>query len=146
VSISRIMRIMTFWLVNAGTMTDPLRPGRGAVEAEFMKWERMRGPTHGLDRSYRMRPGEVLVYRSVGTLVSRLVAVATVLAPPEEKPFRQWRFQVPRRIESLVATLRDAPPFDLLETAAVRMTKRLDPSVGAKAVELVRSAAQRSKD
>jgi hypothetical protein len=104
------------------------------------------GPTHGVDRAYHMRPGDVLVYRSVGTPVSRLVAVGTVLASPEEKPFRQWRFQVPREITALVPTLRDAPPFDRLDTAPVRMTKRLDPSVGAKAVGLVRSAAQRSKD
>ena len=78
-----------------------------------------------------MRPGDALVYRFVGTPVSRLVAVGTVLPPPVEKPFGQWRFQVRREITALVPTLREGPPFGLLETAPVRMTKRLEGLLSA---------------
>lgn len=97
---------------------------------------------HGLDRAYGMVPGDVLIYRSVGTPVSRLVAVATVLSPPIEEPVGQWSFQVRCEITELVPTLRYGPPFDLLQTAPVRMTKRLDDSTGRTAVELIRSAAK----
>ena len=93
-----------------------------------------------MDRAYGMSRGDCLVYRSVGTNVSRLVAYAEVLGPPREMPFLQWRFQVPRRVIAVVPSLRDAPAFELLETAPVRMTKRLDRRTGALAVDLIRRA------
>lgn len=136
---------MAFWLVNSGTTENPLSSAPGAVRAAFANWERRWGPVHGLDRAYGMTRGDILIYRSVGTPVSRLVAFGTVLAPPEEKPFLRWTFQVRREIAAVVPTLRDAAPFDVLETKPVRMTKRLDETQGAKAVELIRAAAQRPR-
>jgi hypothetical protein len=76
------------------------------VRAAFEDWETRRGPVHGVDRAYGMRPSDVLIYRSVGTPVSRLVAVAKVQAAPLERPFLQWRFQVQREVIALVDTLR----------------------------------------
>lgn len=133
---------LTYWLVNSGTTANPLKPHPGAVRAAFMNWDSRWGPVHGLDRAYGMQPGDVLIYRSVGTAVSRLVAAGTVLSSPEEKPVSQWPCRVRRKITALVPTLRDAPPFDVLETAPVRMTKRLDGILAATAVELIAAAAQ----
>lgn len=132
---------MTYWLVNAGTTADPLGPKPGAVLAAFANWDRDHGPVHGLDRSYTMRPGDVLVYRTVGMPVSRLVAAAEVAQAPFEKPFMRWRYQVRRDVFALVETLREAPAFDLLNEPPVRVTKRLDAVTGEQAVALIRSAA-----
>lgn len=87
-----------------------------------------------------MRPGDVLIYRLVGTPVSRLVAYADVTAPPEHNPFLQWDYRVRRRVVAVVETLRDGPAFDLLEVPPVRMTKRLGNDVGDRAVELIARA------
>src|SRR4051794_19843780 len=133
---------MTYWLVNSGQTGAPLPDAPGGVRSAFMEWESAHGAVHGLDRAYGMRPGDVLVHRSVGTPDSRLVAVGTVISPPEESPVMQWRFQVRRDITLLVPTLRNAPRFDVLEKPRVRMTMRLDAAVGQKAVELIRAAAQ----
>jgi hypothetical protein len=133
---------MTFWLVNSGQVGAPLSAAPGGIRAGFEEWESTHGPVHGLDRAYRMAPGDVLVHRSVGTAPSRLVAVGTVVARPENTTVGQWPFQVRREITLLVATLRDAPRFELLETAPIRMTKRLDEATGQKAVELIEAAAR----
>lgn len=128
---------MTYWLVNSGTTVRPLSSLPGAVSAAFANWDEQRGAVHGLDRAYAMRRGDLLIYRSVGTPISRLVAYAEVLGSPADRPVLQWRFQVPRRVIAVVRSLRDGPAFALLDTAPVRMTKRLDDGTGALAVELI---------
>lgn len=49
-----------------------------------------------------------------------------------------------RQITDLVNTLPDPPLLELLDEPPVRVTKRLDDSVGRRALELIRSAARRS--
>lgn len=134
---------MTYWLVNSGTTEDPLSSEPGAVHSAFVNWDREHGPVHGLDRAYKMRPGDILVYRTVGMPVSRLVAAAEVEEAPVEKPFLRWGYQVRREVFALVDTLRNAPAFDLLEVPPVRVTKRLDADTGEQAVGLIRRATSK---
>lgn len=88
-----------------------------------------------------MRPGDILVYRTVGMPVSRLVAAAEVKQAPVERPFLRWRYQVRREVFALVDTLGLAPAFDLLNEPPVRVTKRLDAATGEQAVAMIRRAA-----
>lgn len=131
---------MTYWLVNAGTSSRPLRSGAGGVRIAFATWRSANGSVIGVDRRYGMRRGDLLIYRSVGTPVSRLVAVGRVLGPPQPLAVLQWPFRVPVEHLAVVDTLRDGPAFGLLETAPVRVTKRLDDGTGARAVDLLERA------
>ncbi len=135
---------MTYWLVNAGTTPDPLKRDPGAVRRAFKRWDDAQSPVHGLDRAYRMKAGDILVYRSVGTGVSRLVAFATVRSAPVQRTVEQWAYRVPRDITAVVPTLGDAAPFDVLGAPPIRVTMRLDDATGARAVENDHGLRERS--
>jgi hypothetical protein len=130
---------MTYWLVNAGTTQDPLSTRHGGVRAAFANWDREH-EVHGVDRNYGMQAGDVLVYRTVGHPVSRLVAHAEVLGPPRDQPVAQWAKSVPRRTTAVVDTYRNGPLFEELGLKPVRMTRRLDDETGARAVALIDAA------
>ena len=139
-----MMGEVAYWLVNSGTQKHPLRPGDGAVLAAFERWEARFGPVQGLDRPYSMRPGDVLIHRSIYTSVSRLVAVGTVDARPEARRVAEWDYSVRRTITDLVPTLRLGPPLENLRLPPIRLTKRLDDDTGAEAVRQIQQAANRA--
>ena len=135
---------MTYWLVNAGTVADPLPATRNGVAASFQDWDERHGAVHGVDKAYAMEPGDRLIYRTVGMPVSRLIAVARVLEEPLEEKLLQWDYRVPREVEVLIPSLRYGPAFKLLETPGTRMTKKLTDEQGEQAVELITAGAAKA--
>ena len=135
---------MGYWLVNAGTVADPLPATRNGVAASFKDWDERHGSVHGVDKAYAMQPGDRLIYRTVGMPVSRLVAVARVVEPPRAEKLLRWDYRVPREVEILIPTLRYGPAFELLQTPPTRMTKKLSDAQDDQAVELLAAAAAKA--
>jgi hypothetical protein len=58
---------VTYWLVNSGTVEDPYRAPRDNIAYRFRVWEVQWGNVQFFDRAYKMRPGDALIHRAVGS-------------------------------------------------------------------------------
>jgi hypothetical protein len=132
---------VAYWLVNSGTVQDPYRPPRDHIAQRFLEWEAEWGDVQFFDRAYKMRHGDVLIHRAVGSDAGRLSAVGVVLASPKPSRHSRWPFAVRRRLAHRAASLQHAPRLEDIDERPVRVTKRLSESAGRLAERLIAQAA-----
>ncbi len=136
---------VAYWLVNSGTREEPWS---GDLRHRYRQWNDENGDVQMFPwRPARLRRGDMLVHRAVGSSGNRLVAVGEVLSAPSPSGHERWPWQVQRRLLEVCATLDEAPSLQDIgvSPAGLRVMKAIDAQRGALAVSLIRTAADRQR-